>query len=257
MTYYSKGPLIGSKMLDNKLKVLLFDIETAPSLGWVWGKYEQDVISFEQHWYMLSFAAKWLGTNKVISYSLPDFKGYSKDKENDKELVKKLWELLDEADIIIAHNGDEFDLKKCNTRFVVHGMNPPSPYKTIDTLKLARRYFAFESNKLDDLGKMLGLGQKMATGGFGLWLKCMEGDATAWATMKKYNKQDVVLLEKVYMKIRAWNKSAPRISEIAHQCLCCGSSNIQRRGYNYTKVTMYHRHFCKDCGSWTQDTVVK
>ena len=50
-----------------KLKVLIFDIETAPSLGWVWGKYDQDVISFEKHWYMLSFAAKWLDTNKVIT----------------------------------------------------------------------------------------------------------------------------------------------------------------------------------------------
>ncbi len=244
-------------MSENKLNVLLFDIETAPSLGWVWGKYEQDVISFEQHWYMLSFAAKWLGTNKMISHALPDFKSYGKDKENDKELVAKLWELIDKADIIIAHNGDEFDLKKCNTRFVVHGMNPPSPYKTIDTLKLARRYFAFESNKLNDLGKMLGLGEKAETGGFKLWLQCMEGDKTAWDNMKKYNKQDVVLLEKVYMKIRAWNKSAPRMTEDKHNCHCCGSFNTQSRGFNYTKMKKFNRYFCKDCGSWTQASPVK
>lgn len=245
-------------MFPSKLKVLIFDIETAPSLGWVWGKFEQDVISFEQHWYILSFAAKWLGSNKIINYALPDFPGYSKNKENDKQLVEKLWSLMDEADIIIAHNGDKFDIKKSNARFLVHGLNPPSPYKTIDTLKIARKYFAFDSNRLDDLGKILGVGEKVSTGGFKLWEECMQGNKKAWAKMKKYNKQDVLLLEKVYLRLRSWLKLHPRVTEeSADVCHCCGSYNVQRRGYNYTKCNKFHRYFCKDCGAWTQGCPAK
>lgn len=241
-----------------KLKVLIFDIETAPSLGWVWGKYDQDVISFEKHWYMLSFAAKWLDTNKVISYSLQDFAGYGKDKENDRQLVRKLWELLDEADVVIAHNGDKFDIRKTNARFVYHGMKPPSPYKTVDTLKIARKSFAFDSNRLDDLGKVLGLGEKVHTGGFRLWQECMSGNPKAWAKMKKYNKQDVLLLEKVYLRLRPWSKSHPRITvESNYICHCCGSTDVQLRGYNYTKFNKFQRFMCKDCGSWTQGHTVK
>jgi DNA polymerase elongation subunit (family B) len=245
-------------MQIEKLKVLIFDIETAPSLGWVWGKFDQDVISFENHWYMLSFAAKWLDSNKIMSYSLPDFPGYEKDMENDKNLVKKLWELLNEADVVIAHNGDKFDIRKSNARFLVHGFKPPSPYKTIDTLKIARKNFAFDSNRLDDLGKVLGLGEKVSTGGFKLWEQCMKGNEKAWNKMKKYNKQDVLLLEKVYKALRPWSKSHPRVTEESENvCHCCGSQNVQLRGFNYTKFNKFQRFMCKDCGSWTQGHPLK
>ena len=135
-------------MIKNKAKILLFDIETAPNLGYVWGKWEQDVIEFDRQWYMLCFCAKWLGDKKVMTHALPDFSLYKKDPENDKELVKKLWELFNEADIIIAHNGDEFDIKKSNARFIYHGFTPNPHYKTIDTKKIAKKYFSFNENNL-------------------------------------------------------------------------------------------------------------
>ena len=243
---------------NQNLKVLIFDIETAPSLGWVWGKYDQDVISFDKNWYILSFAAKWMGSSKIISYSLADFPDYTKNREDDKKLVKKLWDLMDEADVIIAHNGDKFDIKKTNARFLVHGFNPPSPYKTVDTLKVARKMFAFDSNRLDDLGKVLGLGEKVSTGGFKLWQGCMAGDETSWKKMKKYNRQDVLLLEKVYLRLRPWMKFHPRVSYGSKQsCHCCGSCDTQRRGYSYSRCSKFIRIFCKKCGSWTQGRAEK
>lgn len=242
-------------------KILLFDIETMANLAYVWGKYEQNVISYEKEWYMLSFAYKWLDEKSVNVVSLPDFKGYSKSKTNDKDLVKALWKLFDEADIIIAHNAVSFDVKKSNAKFIEHGLPPPSPYKIIDTKLVARRYFNFNSNKLDDLGNILGLGRKIDTGGFELWLGCASGDKSAWKKMCAYNKQDVVLLEKVYLKLRSWMNPHPHVGALdGHRgnCPACNSTNLQKRGFgirgNQIRVQRYQ---CIDCGGWTQQTIPK
>lgn len=244
--------------MATKLKILLFDIERAPSLGWVWGKYEQTVISFEMNWYMLCFSAKWLGDNKMITKALPDYPLYESDRENDKELIKDLWKLLDEADIVIAHNGDKFDIKQSNTKFLIHGLTPPSSYRSIDTLKLARRYFAFESARLDDLGASLGVGRKLPNEGFKLWKDCMTGDSKAWEKMKKYNIQDVKLLERVYLKLRPWAVTHPRVMpETTDRCIVCGSDALQRRGFSYSKINKYQRFQCTHCGAWTQGKIEK
>ena len=179
-------------------RVLFLDIETAPNLGFCWGKWEQNIIDFKRHWFMLSFSMKWQGERSAHTFVLPDFRGYVSNKEDDSRLVTKLWEVMDEADVIVAHNGDRFDVRKSNARFVTHGLTPPSPYKTVDTLKTARRVFRFSSNKLDDLGSQLQVGRKIDTGGIPLWKKCIENDPKAWAKMKRYNAQDVLLLERVY-----------------------------------------------------------
>ena len=245
-----------------KQKILLFDIETAPNLALVWGHYEQNVLAYEREWYMMSFSAKWLDKKKMITKGLPDYKTYKKNPENDKELVKELWELFDEADIIIAHNGDKFDIKKANARFVNHKMLPPSPYKTIDTLKVARRYFSFNSNKLTDLGVHLGLGKKIDTGGFQLWRDCMAGKMTAWKKMLDYNKQDVVLLEKIYLELRNWMTNHPNLGLFVENNVCpnCANTQLQKRGFGYTRVSKYQRYQCvgdKGCGAWSRGKPIR
>jgi len=237
------------------LKILLLDVETSPNIGYTWRKYDQTVIEFVQEWYMLSFSAKWLGEKKTVVYGLPDFSGFAKDKINDKKLCQKLWKLMDSADIIIAHNGDRFDLRKINSRFITNGIKPPSPYKTVDTLKAARKYFGFNSNKLNDLGVALGLGKKVPTGGFQLWLDCMYGDEKAWRKMKAYNKNDVILLEKVYERLLPWIGNHPSVSISAEiKCHKCGSFNIQQRGYTYTKASRCKKWCCNDCNAWSSGT---
>src|ERR1035437_2983089 len=125
-------------------KICFFDIETAPSLGYFWGKiWETNIIEVQAPWYMLSFAYKWLGEKKVHVHALPDYRTFKKDKEDDKELVEDLHDLFDQADILIAHNGDSFEIRKANAAFNPQGFRPPSPYKTMDTLKAARRFFQF------------------------------------------------------------------------------------------------------------------
>jgi ribosomal protein L40E len=233
-------------------KKLFYDIETAPIVGTVWGKYEQNLIWTINDWYMLMFAYKWEHEKKTHVVALPDFKLYKKDPTNDLEVVKKLHELFNEADIVVAHNGDQFDQKKSNARFIYHDLEPVAPYQSIDTKKVAKRYFNFTSNKLDDLGTHFKLGNKLHTD-YTLWQGCMSGDMKAWKAMKKYNIQDVVLLEKVYQKMMPWMTTHPNIATIDNKpsvCPKCGAENsMQARGYRYTKVARYKCFRCRECRS--------
>ena len=241
------------------LKTLLLDIETAPGLGFAWEKYETNIIEFVKDWYMLSFTVKWLDDTKIHTYALCDFPTYQKNKESDLELVRKLWDFVNEADVIVAHNGDSFDIRKMNARFIVNGLTPPAPYRTVDTKKVAKKNFSFMSNSLNDLGTLFGLGNKASTGGFKLWTDCMAGKPDAWKRMKKYNKMDVILLEKVYLHMRPWMKTHPNISiEISRiNCQACGSANTQKRGFSYSKYTKYQRLQCMTCSAWSQGPVIK
>lgn len=231
-------------------RVLFVDLETAPNLGFAWEKWDTNIIENLRDWYILSFSFKWLGQNKIHAFSLPDFSLYQKSPENDKALVQKLWEVFNEADIIVAHNGDEFDIKKSNARFIAHDLRPPTPYKTIDTKKVAKQSFRFDSNKLDELGRYFGIGRKLPHTGFHLWRGCMTGDKKSWSMMVKYNKQDVALLEKVYLKMLPWMKTYPIVRKDNGSCRHCESVHLQRRGFSYTKTHEIQRLQCTDCGAW-------
>lgn len=244
-------------------KILLLDLETAPSVGYVWGKYDQNVIAFERDWFILSFAYKWLDEKDVVVHALPDYKNYKPARADDKPLIADLWKVLDDADIVVAHNGDSFDIKKSNARFLTHGLPPPSSYKTVDTLKIARKHFKFDSNKLNDLGEYLGVGSKLKHLGFAIWRGCMAGDEASWKTMVEYNAQDVSLLEKIYLKLRPW-ASHPDVrlysdAALHHRtdCPSCGSTKTQRRGRIIARTRKYQRWNCQSCGTWFQGDVMK
>lgn len=232
--------------MSKKPKVLFYDIETQPNIGYVWGMYEQNVLSYVKEWQLLSFAYKWQGEKEVFCITRAG-------QKTDKALVKKLWKLLNSADIVIAHNGDEFDNKKASAKFLEYGLTPPSPFQSVDTLKVARRYFKLNSNKLNDLGTTLKVGRKVVHTGFDLWLGCMKNDAKSWATMEKYNKQDVVLLEKVYNKLLPWINTHPNVAFIAGSgdgCPKCGSTKLQSRGFRCTRTSKFQQYQCMSCGGW-------
>ena len=233
------------------MRILLLDIETCPNLAYVWGKFEQDVIDYQSEWHILSFCCKWLG-GKTIVKALPDYPLYKKNKENDRELAQELWTYLNEADVVIGHNLAEFDTKKANTRFIEHGLLPPSGYQMVDTLKVAQKYFAFNSNKLDDLGKRLNVGRKVKHSGFELWLGCIKGDPVAWKKMKKYNRGDVLLLERIYLRLLPWIENPPNLS-FSEKCPKCQVGTLQKRGFGLTRTGRYQRLQCQNCGSWSRN----
>lgn len=232
----------------NKPKILLFDIETAPIEGYSWTMFETNIVSVTTPTYMLSYAAKWLGARSIETLALPDFPLYKKNPKSDRELVASLWRLLDEADIVVAHNAD-FDTKKTNARFLANGLPPPSPYRVFCTLKTARKHFKFDSNKLDSLGGYLDFGQKLKHTGIHLWMGCMAGDPKSWKMMKRYNAHDVALLEKCYIKLRGWATTHPNLNTYSGGTCCptCQSTATIKRGFNFSKTRITQRFQCQSC----------
>lgn len=233
-------------------KILLLDIETTPMEAYVWQKQvwkaninDDAIIS---KWFMLAWSAKWLFAPNVMSMKLTPKEVF---KEDDSRLLKEMWKLMDEADILIAHNCDEFDAPNINTRFIVNGLPPTKPYQTIDTLKVARKQFGFTHNALNALAKQFGLDQKIETN-FDLWKRCKKGDMEALAEMERYNIHDTELLEEVYLKLRPWIKSHPNVGlymETDHEvCPNCGSEHLTTSGYYYTQVGKYETFRC-ECGA--------
>lgn len=234
-------------------RILVFDIETAPIMGAVWRPYEANLVWTTADWYMLCFAYKWLDEKKTHVVAQPDFKGYKPGSTDDSHVIKRLHELFDEADIVIAHNGNKFDIKKANARFIFHKLAPPSPYQKVDTLLVARRFFGFTSNKLDELGEYLGVGRKIHSD-MSLWQGCMAGDMRSWRRMSAYNKQDVILLEKVYLKLLPYDTGHPNRANIEGRpaaCPKCGHEGfMQSMGYRHTKTATYRRFQCEQCRSY-------
>jgi DNA polymerase elongation subunit (family B) len=232
------------------VKLLHIDIETAPHMAAVWGLWGQNVglNQLIKPGYTLCFAAKWHGSKEVHFHSIAD--------STPKQMVKAAHKLLSEADAVCHYNGRKFDIPTLNKEFLLYGLAPPTPSKQIDLLTTARSRFRLASNKLDYLAQQLGLGRKEQHKGFTLWLECMAKDPAAWEVMRRYNIQDVMLLEKVYDRLKPWIKGHPNLStEGGHVCPHCESERLQRRGYQTTLTKRYARWQCRDCGTWSQSVV--
>ena len=249
--YSQEGELVPDRK-SLPAKVLVFDIETSPLIVYTWSKWQQNIQDDDiiQDWSILCFSAKWLFNNKTISFKMTDDELSEMD---DSRLALELWKLLDEADIVIAHNGMKFDIKKCNSKFIENRLGLPSHYQVIDTLLHARKRFAMTSNKLDFLAKKLGLGGKMETPK-GMWRDVLSGDVKAYNKMMKYCNQDVKVLEDVYVEMRPYIQPHPNIGLFSEEeglkCTCCASTNLKDTGRFYnTTVNQFKIFRCNDCRS--------
>lgn len=235
----------------SKAKVLVLDIETRPSLAHVWRFWKENIGAKQvvEHSEIMSFACKWLNEEETFYEDV--------EHQSEKDMLKKLSGFLDEADVVIAHNGDRFDLPTIQGRIMVLGLNPPSPFKTVDTLRVARYEFNFAANSLEYLAVLMNCKPKLAHKkfpGFELWNECLKGNPEAWQEMKIYNIQDVITLEEIYIKMRPFMRRHPNLGVYLEEevpiCPKCGSKHIQRRGYITTNTGKYHRFQCNDCGGW-------
>lgn len=243
----------------NGPKVLSLDIETSPIEGRVWGLFKQNVglNQIIKDWNILSFCAKWLHSDEVIYKDLRDADNIA----DDTELVRELWDLLDEADIVIAQNGKRFDVPKINARFVMLGLKPPSPYKVIDTLLMAKQQFGFTSKKLEYMTDKLCTTKKRKHEkfpGMELWNQCLAGNLEAWEEMRLYNIDDVVSMEELYLIMRPWYVGHPNVAiyfkddEPTLRCPKCGSDHVKVDGFTFTQAGKYERVHCQDCGGWSR-----
>ena len=235
----------------SEVKILILDIETSPMQAYVWKRWREN-ISLDQtisEWFILCWSAKWLDSNETFGDVLtPE----EVEKEDDMRICYSLWHALNDADIVIAHNGNRFDIPKINSRFIVNGFLPPAPYRQIDTLEVAKKTFGFSSNKLDAFAGYFGIVHKDPTD-FNLWKRCMNGDKAALSYMYNYNKKDVEILESVYMVLRPWIKNHPNIATITmaedNVCPICGKKDLMELPNKFigTNVSQYQVYRCRDC----------
>ena len=202
------------------MKTLYLDIETTPMQVYTWGLYDQN-ISIDQiikSTEMLCFGARWQGSKKVI------FKSVHHDGKI--AMLEELHKLMDEAEVLVGWNSAAFDHKHINREFFENGMIPPSPVKDLDLMSIVKANFLFPSNKLDYVAQKLGVGAKIKHSGFSLWIKCMEGDAKAWAEMKKYQIQDVDLLVDLYDVLLPWFVGKSSVSSKEKQIIVNGDGVV-------------------------------
>lgn len=233
-----------------EMKILVFDIETRPTLAYVWRLFDEriGVDQIVEPGGVMCFAAKWLGE--------PLMQFYSDEEDGHEEMVRQAWTLLDAADAVIHYHGRRFDVPHLNREFLRLGLTPPSPYKQIDLCQIVKRQMRFPSNRLGWVAQELEFGGKQEHEGFKLWVKCMNGDSDAWQRMRTYNERDVQLTEDLYYRILPWITGHPSHGAF-HSLPCCpncGSSRLQRRGTINTKVSTYVRVVCIDCGKWSRES---
>lgn len=232
-------------------RILVLDIEVAPLVSYHWRRWGQNIHAdqtIHDNWPIITWSAKWLFDSKIISMKMTPEEAKTRD---DLRLVKGLWSLIEETDIVIAHNGIKFDMRMINGRFLLHGLTPPSSYQIIDTLRATRKSIALPSYKLDDIAAYLGFEGKIKTD-FTWWANFMNGDPAAIDKMQEYNDKDILVLEEVYLAIRPWIKPHPNlglfVEDRSASCPACGSTHLSYIGNYTTYVNQYDEYRCGGCG---------
>jgi len=250
---YKRAELILGNIDAPVKKILIFDIETAPMKGYFWGTKKQYINPPQilEDWSILCWAAKWLDGDEIFT----DATWLTGKKvRDDKKISKSLANMLSAADIVVAHYGDGFDIKRLNTRLLFHNLAQPTPYKSIDTCKISKSMFSVTSNSLDFLGDYLKVGCKVKHQGFQMWIDVLNGCKKAQQKMLEYNVGDITLLEDVYLKLRHWDKRHPNVNVQFDKIRCpvCGSRNLRDIDDVYTPVAKYSAKVCKDCGKYSR-----
>lgn len=226
-------------------RILTFDLENSPHITYQWSLKNEGYTSpkmMQEAGRVLCWAGKWVGQKEVLFAS--EF------HDGHDGMVRKAWELFDEADIIVTYNGIRHDVPHMQREFRDLALPAAAPHKNVDLLRTMRSKFAYASNTLDYISQRSGIGAKVAHEGFPLWLACMAGDAKAWARMKKYNVGDVRLTEDLYFDILPWISGHPPVKIAADgELLCnrCGSGDLDRIGSTLAVVITYALYRCPKC----------
>lgn len=237
-------------MTRNGPRILTIDIETLPGLFYGFS-LRQNYIGINQLHTpdrMGCFAAKW--------YREPKVHFYSEFHHGRAVMLDKLFDLMDEADVVSTYNGDNFDLP-----WIQRELHPriPAPSVSVDLYKVGKKNFRYLSHKLAYITEQLNLSGKMGHEGFELWVKCHAGDPKAWNVMRRYCKQDVVTQDELLTEFLPYVKNMPAASLFdeslpALSCDTCQSPSLQRRGWRRTKTRRYPRYQCQNCGHWMSGT---
>lgn len=245
--------------MNKQLKILEIDYESSPAKGYFFGGiWETNIIEVIEYEQILSIAWKWHGENKIHVVGQDDFKRYKPGVLNDKDLISFFVPIIEQADIVVGHNSDNFDNRVLNTRLLAHGFKPIPPFKSFDTKKIAKSKFHLPSNKLDDIADFLGIERKLAHTGKNMWLGCEQGNEKDWKMMKDYNKRDILILDKVLDKIIPFMKFTNEFTENGIKCPnpTCGSTHMTKSKRRMCATGFKQQYQCQKCGSYKTDTKV-
>lgn len=245
----------GKKDMKLAPKTLIFDIETSLCLYAAYPSNKPQYLRDDnliQDWYMICFGWQWEDHTKIHAYSLlDDKKRFAKYPTDDYAVVKKLHELVSEADAIVGHNMGRFDFKKLKARVIFHGLPPLPDVKVIDTLTQAKKA-SFTHNKLGFLNKQLGLAQKESHSP-DMWLKILKGDAKAVEEAVKYCKADITATMELYKKLKPYmpKNALPNVNlwrgDGIECCPSCGSDDINKDAWSYSATVKRQRYECLSC----------
>lgn len=243
------------KFKFRKPKIGIVDIETKPIKAFVWGLFDQNIPldAIIEDWSILSWAFKWVGNDEIFYQDLSENADYTKDEL----IVRALWRYFDEADIIIGQNSISFDEKKLNAKFEEYGLGLPSPYKSVDTLRIMRKHLGLTSKKLafatDKYNKKYKKLKHEKYPGITLHLECLKGNKDAWECMKEYNCYDILSTEELYLDhLRKWDKSINYgVYTGTGGCTNCGSDDLTEKEHGYTKTGAFKTFLCNRCGSYS------
>lgn len=243
-----KGKLVEFQSL--KPKRLFYDIETSYNIVKAWrigyniNLNMEDII---QERAIITIAYKWEGEEDVTVLSW--------NKGCDKEIIEDFVKVMAEADELVGHNVDRYDTKFIMARALKHNIPVLPKYQSTDTLKLAKKHFMLNSNKLDYIAQYLGIGHKTKHRGMEMWDDIiLRNDPKALEEMIEYNVQDVFLTEQVYHKLMEY--SLPKVNHASkqtgdkHTCPQCGSNHAElHKTYISSSGTKTRLMNCLNCST--------
>ena len=171
--------------------------------------------------------------------------------------MRAVWDVFNDADLIIGHNADRFDARHLMGGWAEMGLPAPSPYKVIDTLKIARASFAYESNTLDALNKRLGIDAKTDKYDARIARAAVNGDKEAQGVLRSYNMGDITASEALFDRLRPFAKGIPHLgmwSDDELACPSCGTTMTATGKTVHANIQRYEHLHCPNCGSHARGT---
>lgn len=254
---------------EREPRILSFDLEVSPSVGWYYPPtWETNILKVEERQKLMSFAWQWINPDGTVtepeSVCLADFTGYSQNMRNDVLITKELHNIMNNADAYLTQNGDNFDVKMANYFFLMNKFGPVREAKSIDTKKMAKRYFRFNNNTLNNIAQELGYEGKTEVKHADIWYECfVNGDLEKWKLMKEYNENDVVQTTNIYLDMRPFARNHPNMARLAgmeYACPTCLSTEYTQDGFRHTSTGKFRRFICArpNCHrGFTERTAIK
>lgn len=233
--------------------IMIYDLETSRVLADVWwtGKQYVSHDALHEEPRIISVSWKWLGR--------PEVHHLVWDDGDDKSLVQEFLNHYNEAIMVVGQNNDNFDNRFLNTRAAKHGFAVDTTKRSYDIMRQTKYYFRLPSYSMKYICKFLNLPEELIkgdSGGVDTWRRAQYNSdpterAKALNELIKYNDQDIVATEAMYIRLRKY------LGHVMHfgtyhgnpkwSCPNCGGTNVEWvQTYTTAAGTLKHVFKCNE-----------